>query len=918
MFSRGKILDGSTYLGHHLVANDYYCEGEFVSGKWVGKGAERLNLAELKIKNGDETFEAFRNNRLPDGNKLTPRDGHGRVRFHDFQCSAQKSVSVMAITMGDYRLVEAHRDAVSIAYGELEGFAACQANTREERRNRITGELIAARFEHTASRALDAQLHTHLVTVNATYDSETKRWVALTEEEIFRAIRFAGKVYQNELAKSCRRLGYEIRDALDSESRITGFEIEGVSEEILKRFSKRREQIEKEIDRFKKEKGREPTTAEIHIITTATRDRKLKEISTPQVIRAQRAQLSVDEVERLEAIKSSAMLRARSGMEIKAWGVEKSAIRHSITHTFERECVAKGHELLAEALNQKLGHIDLAQLRKSFAAEGMTRLTEMDANDLRDLFTTRSEMQREKWIQVVARESLGKFPPFADAAFVSKKLSPEQAGAAQRILECRDRFAIFRGAAGVGKTTTLTELDRILAVENRNVTYFAPTASATMKLKEEGFGNADTVASLIAAGDKSPVKRGSVVICDEAGMLSNKDGQELMRLALKNNWRVVFVGDVRQHTAVDAGDFLRLLESTPGLHRAELVAIRRQSCEAYRKAIALMADGRPKEGLLALNALGRIGNSGAEYLTNAAKEYVDASRNAANHTVVLCVAPTWEEIDALQSCIRGQLKSEGRIRDCNTFTINESLGWTAAEKSEARRYRVGMSVAFNRKCGPFRNGETGKVIAVEGNQIRVETSDGRNRALPLNKGSHDVCMPKEIEVGSGDLIMLRANDRARKLVNGTLLRIASIDGSKVTTVEGVNFDAKDYTRFSHGYATTSHKSQGMTCDRVIVAAARLDAKAAYVACSRGKTLCSIHTPDFERLISSLPDGDRDLAVEFAQSSPKWPDQPVNTPSKAVLKVFESPAWAGVLGPLPIPPSHVTKPTLHHEHQQHSL
>lgn len=917
MFTRGKILDGSSYLGHHLVANDYYCEGEAVFGKWEGKGAERLNIAGLSIKSGDAFFEGFRNNRLPDGRRMTPRDGHGRIRFHDFQCSAQKSVSVMAVTLGDYRLIEAHREAVGFAYRELEGFAACQANTREERRNRMTGELIAARFEHTASRALDAQLHTHLVTVNATYDAATRRWVALTEEEIFRSIRYAGKVYQNEMAKACIRLGYEIRDSFDKEGRITGFEIEGVPDEILKRFSKRRDQIEKEIVRFKTEKGREPTTAEIHIITTNTRDRKLKEISTPEVIRAQRAQLSAEELTRLDAVKAMALSRARGGIGGKAWGVEKNAIRHAITHLFERECVAKGHEVLAEALNQKLGHIDLAQLRKSFADEGMTRLTENDDHRLRDLFTTRHEMRREKWIQVVAKESLGEFPQLADGSFISKKLSAEQAEAAKRILQCKDRFAIFRGAAGVGKTTTLTETDRILAAEGRHVAYFAPTASATMKLREEGFTNADTVASLIVADDKSPVKRGSIVVIDESGMLSNKDGQDIMRLALKNDWRVVFVGDVRQHTAVDAGDFLRLLESTPGLHRVELVAIRRQSCEEYRKAIALMADGRPKEGLLSLNQLGRIGNSGAEYLTNAAKEYVEATREIAKHTEVLCVAPTWEEIDALHTSIRNQLKNEGRIRNCSTFTVNDSLGWTAAEKSEPRRYRIGMTVAFNRKCGPFRNGETGTVIAVEETQVRVETADGRNRALPMNKGSHDVCMPASIEVGEGDLIMLRANDRARKLVNGTLLKVAKIEGSKITTVEGVNFDVKDYTRFSHGYATTSHKSQGMTCDRVIVAAARLDAKATYVACSRGKTLCSVHTPDFEKLISSLPDGDRDLATEYAGAMTPEQHQPGFTPKEAILKLFDSPAWGGVTGTIPFPPSLVTKTELHHEHH-HTL
>ncbi len=42
MFTCAKIKDGSTYLSSHLTANDYYCENEHVTGRWVGKGAERL------------------------------------------------------------------------------------------------------------------------------------------------------------------------------------------------------------------------------------------------------------------------------------------------------------------------------------------------------------------------------------------------------------------------------------------------------------------------------------------------------------------------------------------------------------------------------------------------------------------------------------------------------------------------------------------------------------------------------------------------------------------------------------------------------------------------------------------------------------------------------------------------------------
>ena len=51
---------------------------------------------------------------------------------------------------------------------------------------------------------------------------------------------------------------------------------------------------------------------------------------------------------------------------------------------------------------------------------------------------------------------------------------------------------------------------------------------------------------------------------------------------------------------------------------------------------------------------------------------------------------------------------------------------------------------------------------------------------------------------------------------------------------------------------TSHKSQGRTADKVVVAAAALDCKAAYVACSRGRQSCAVFTPDKEALFARLP------------------------------------------------------------------
>ena len=282
MFTCAKIRDGSTYLSSHLTANDYYCENEHVTGVWIGKGAEQLSLSGNSIGKEDRAFEAFRQNLLPDGSgRLTPRRAENGVRFFDFQCSAQKSVSIMAATLEDQRLYAAHDNAAAKAFAELERFAAYRSGL--SRQPQISGNLCAAAFRHDASRALDPQIHTHFVVANATWDSDRNRWLALDTCEMFKAIRYAGKVYQNELALQCRRLGYQIESVRNEKGIVEGFEIKGVSKEIQERFSKRRAEIEAGIERFRREKGRAPTTQEIHVITRETRNVKLKEITTPEV-----------------------------------------------------------------------------------------------------------------------------------------------------------------------------------------------------------------------------------------------------------------------------------------------------------------------------------------------------------------------------------------------------------------------------------------------------------------------------------------------------------------------------------------------------------------------------------------------------------------------------------------------------------
>lgn len=97
----------------------------------------------------------------------------------------------------------------------------------------------------------------------------------------------------------------------------------------------------------------------------------------------------------------------------------------------------------------------------------------------------------------------------------------------------------------------------------------------------------------------------------------------------------------------------------------------------------------------------------------------------------------------------------------------------------------------------------------------------------------------------GERIVFLRNERELGVKNGTLGTIEQLSdtrmGVRLDDGRRVAFDHKIYTDLDHGYATTIHKSQGVTVDRAHVLASRnLDRHATYVALSRHRHALSLH------------------------------------------------------------------------------
>src|SRR5690606_7561430 len=84
-----------------------------------------------------------------------------------------------------------------------------------------------------------------------------------------------------------------------------GFEIEGVSDEVLKRFSKRSQQVQKVVLEMEQKLGRKLTNNAISLAVHQSRAEKFKGISTAEVRERQLVQLQPDELRALDKLATS-------------------------------------------------------------------------------------------------------------------------------------------------------------------------------------------------------------------------------------------------------------------------------------------------------------------------------------------------------------------------------------------------------------------------------------------------------------------------------------------------------------------------------------------------------------------------------------------------------------------------------------
>jgi len=241
------------------------------------------------------------------------------------------------------------------------------------------------------------------------------------------------------------------------------------------------------------------------------------------------------------------------------------------------------------------------------------------------------------------------------------RLGADQAAALRRICQDGERLVCVVGPAGAGKTRMLSAAQEAWAADGTQLRGLAVSAVAAGVLAEDAGIPAETVAKFlydrgVCDHPKSHLRRGEVVVVDEAAMLATADLAALVQVVEAADAKLVLVGDHRQLGAVDAGGLFRLLVADS--RAVELHRVRRFTRPWEAKATLRLRQG--DDSVLGdYQAHGRITGGSRDEMIDAAFATWRTARAAGESVVVL--APDHTTVDALALKARAERVAVGEV-----------------------------------------------------------------------------------------------------------------------------------------------------------------------------------------------------------------------------------------------------------------
>ncbi|OZD13009.1 conjugal transfer protein TraA [Rhodococcus sp. 06-156-3C] len=749
------------------------------------------------------------------------------VAGYDCVFTPVKSVSVLW-GLGDEEvragIERAHSAAVTDAVAWVEDNASYTRVGRAGVGQIESTGLMYTRFDHRDNRNGDPNLHTH-VAISTKVIGVDGKWRSLDGRVLHKLAVSASERYNTLIEEYVsREVGARFfdRPGVGANKRPVR-EIDGVPPELLREFS-RRDAIERRLEQlvgdYRKTHGKDPSKAmQMRLADQATLDTR-EQKPPAKSLAAQREEWHARAVERIGKRRLSKSLRGSVGHitnESGAADIDTGQIAETVVARISRQRASWNlWHVEAEVQRQLRGVVFDSTATRERITERITesalgahsiRLTrQVDATPKalqrsdgasiltvhgNQTYTSRGVLDAEQRLVGAAHTptavmSTTESLHAALAAHEHRKgwaLGADQRALVEHFLFSGTLLAAGVGPAGTGKTTAMRVAVDAWCGTGYEVRALAPSAIAADVLSTElgvTGGTIDDVLTRHEHGLDHGIRPGVMLLVDEAGMASTHNLDKLTRIAAEHGAVVRLLGDPQQLAAVEGGGALRL--------------IARES---------------------------------------AAPELVDVHRFHDKEEAEISL----------------------RLRDGDTSVA----AWYAAKD----RVQHGMADDLAEKVftawSARSDDSTSLMIASSNNTVRDLNDRARTdriaRGLSARGGNE---LADGLRAGKGDSIVTRLNDkdlrvtgtRGERVRNGDLwtVKTAHRDGS--LTVKHLDHRGQvrlpaEYVRANCelGYASTIHRSQGMTVDEVhVLVDDTMNRQALYVALSRGRSDNNLYVP----------------------------------------------------------------------------
>jgi hypothetical protein len=392
---------------------------------------------------------------------------------------------------------------------------------------------------------------------------------------------------------------------------------------------------------------------------------------------------------------------------------------------------------------------------------------------------------------------------------------------------CGDgQLCVQIAGAGMGKTTSAQFTKEILTAQGRQILGVAPSNKAASGLGRElgiAASSIDRLLLDIAAG-RQTLDRNTVVFVDEAGMAGFDVMEKLFELAAKTGAKLILTGDPEQLPAVARGNVLRkltqmeALASAPdgllylGRNLSDWNRISRQKQDWAKQASMFFSQGFAAEGLREYESRNCVhGSMTATHLgEDIAHAYI---QDPAAPSQKLILATSNAQVKALNAVVRDRLKANGKLHG----------SWKLPDTN--MELSLGDRLVFKERQAVPASPEP--------------TSNSKNSTKPPSRLRANIAKNEFASVMS-----------ISRQPDGTLDLLCQLDTPKEDGAPNlVRLNSRAMGEIDHAFATTVHRSQGITVDSVFaVPGTFLSKELFYVMATRHRERLNIHILESDRSV----------------------------------------------------------------------